>query len=271
MTHTRNFFVALALAFAALVPGAAQTSAADGGTGTHGAQVIAHRGAWNGSDAPQNSRASLCHALTMDIYGSETDVWLTTDGELFVNHDPTREGLRLEDSSSRQVKALRLANGESLPRLADFLSILKASSSPVRLVLEVKPHSTPQRNAAAARAAVKAVGEAGLQAKVEYISFSLDACKAICEADPEALVAYLNGDMAPADLKPLGIRAIDYNQGVLRKHPEWVKEAHDLGMTVNVWTVDKVSAMAEMTELGTDFITTNKPAVAARLREVYGQ
>lgn len=270
MAHTRNILRTLALALVASVMGAAPACAAQTDGDTHGAQVIAHRGAWNDSDAPQNSRASLCHALTMDIYGSETDVWLTTDGELYVNHDPTRDGLRLEDASSRQVTALRLANGESLPRLSDFLNILKASTSAVRLVLEVKPHSTAQRNNDAGRAAVKAVREAGLQQKVEYISFSLDACKAICQADPSAIVAYLNGDMAPAELKPLGIQAIDYNQSVLRKHPEWVKQAHDLGMTVNVWTVNKVSAMAEMTELGVDFITTNKPATAAQLREVYG-
>ena len=26
---------------------------------------------------------------------------------------------------------------------------------------------------------------------------------------------------------------------MIKKHPEWIKEAHDLGLKVNVWTVDE--------------------------------
>ena len=46
---------------------------------------------------------------------------------------------------------------------------------------------------------------------------------------------------------------------VIKKHPEWVKQAHDLGLKVNVWTVNKEEDMQAMLDLGVDFITTNNP------------
>ena len=38
----------------------------------------------------------------------------------------------------------------------------------------------------------------------------------------------------------------------------WIKEAHDLGMVVNVWTVDNASDMLLYISKGVDFITTNE-------------
>ena len=36
-----------------------------------------------------------------------------------------------------------------------------------------------------------------------------------------------------------GCTGLDYHYRVFQKNPDWVKKAHDLGLTVNVWTVDK--------------------------------
>ena len=38
-----------------------------------------------------------------------------------------------------------------------------------------------------------------------------------------------------------------------------MKKAHDLGMTVNVWTVNTPEKALEMLELGVDYITTDEP------------
>ena len=47
----------------------------------------------------------------------------------------------------------------------------------------------------------------------------------------------------------------------MRAHPEWVKESHDLGLEVNVWTVDTFEDLDYFTGLGVDFVTTNEPAL----------
>lgn len=47
----------------------------------------------------------------------------------------------------------------------------------------------------------------------------------------------------------------------LPKHPEWIKECHDLGMKVNAWTVNEAKDMEWLISQGVDFITTNEPVV----------
>ena len=46
---------------------------------------------------------------------------------------------------------------------------------------------------------------------------------------------------------------------------EWIKEAHDLGLKVNVWTVDKAEDMKWLIDQKVDFITTNEPTVAQEI------
>lgn len=236
-----------------------------------GAQVIAHRGVWNNSDASQNSVASLNAALAMKVYGSETDVWSTTDGHLMINHDATINGINIENSTYDQVKDQKLKNGETISQLQDFLNILKTSTSPTKLVLEQKEHSSDARNEAVAQAIVAAVNAAGVQDKVEYISFSLAACKTFAKYAPGVRVAYLKGGMAPADLHKDGITGLDYHIAEFRAHPEWVKQAHDLGMSTNVWTVDAPKDMAYITNLGIQFVTTNKSAEATIIKAYYDE
>jgi glycerophosphoryl diester phosphodiesterase len=51
----------------------------------------------------------------------------------------------------------------------------------------------------------------------------------------------------------------------LKKNPHWVKEAHDLGLKVNVWTVNTSDGIREMLDLKVDFITTDEPLLAGEL------
>lgn len=100
-------------------------------------EVIAHRGCWKATGVPQNSRASLRASMGEGCYGSETDIWLTTDGKLVVNHDAKRDGLTLQDATYSQCSMMKLSNGESLPVLSDFLQILKDSDSKTKLIIEI--------------------------------------------------------------------------------------------------------------------------------------
>jgi glycerophosphoryl diester phosphodiesterase len=106
---------------------------------------------------------------------------------------------------------------------------------------------------------VKMVKKMNLEEQVEYIAFSLNVCEQLVKHTPDSEIAYLNGDIAPAELKKKGINGIDYNQNVLFKHPEWVKEAQQLGMKVNVWTVNKVENIQKFIDMKVDYITTDQP------------
>ena len=82
---------------------------------------------------------------------------------------------------------------------------------------------------------------------------------------PKNVVEYLGGEIAPAELHKMGISGIDYEYPVFYEHPEWIEEAHKLGMVVNTWTVNKEEDMRKLLELGVDQITTNEPELAQRL------
>ena len=228
-------------------------------------QTIAHRGEWRSEGSAQNSRTSLQRALDLNIFGSEIDIWLTTDGHVMVNHDAKYQGISLQDTTFAACKKLRLSNGERMPELKHLLKILKKSKSPTRLIVEVKPHRDPQRSRDCAAAAVKAIRKRGLEARVMYISFSIEACQTIHALAPDAEVAYLEGDRTPEELHRMGLTGIDFHISKFKAHPEWVSEAHQLGMNVNVWTVDSPDDIRAMQALGVDFITTNEPALCERI------
>ena len=91
------------------------------------------------------------------------------------------------------------------------------------------------------------------------------ACQAFAKLMPDNQVEYLEGDLSPAEVKEKGLNGVDYHYQVFFDHPEWVEEAHKLGMIVNTWTVDKEEDIRRVLELGVDQVTTNEPELAQRL------
>lgn len=224
-------------------------------------KVVAHRGYWRTDGSAQNSITSLQKAAAIGCYGSEFDVWITVDGVPVVNHDATINGIQIQDATYAELMNHRLSNGEFLPTLQQYLQE-GAKLKGCQLILEIKPHSTPLRDERAVQRVLELVHMLGLQKQTEYISFSLHACKYLHELEPKAKVAYLNGELSPKQVKELGLTGIDYEQGVFKRHPEWLEEAQKNGVEVNVWTVDGEEALSHHAKLkGIDIITTNDPEV----------
>lgn len=226
---------------------------------TAGAQeVICHRGYWDAEGSAQNSLRSLVKADSIGAWGSEFDVWMTADGVLVVNHDASYNGVTIETAKWKQLKDMRLKNGERLPTLEQMLNCGKALKT--RLVVEMKPHTSREQELEAARKIVKMVKKMNLEDRVEYITFSLQGMKNLKELAPEGTpVYYLNGELSPSQLAEMGMAGIDYSIRVMRDHPQWIDEAHALGMKVNVWTVNSDRDMEWCIHYGVDFITTNAP------------
>ena len=179
-----------------------------------------------------------------------------------VNHDASYNGVTIKDATSAQCKNLKLSNGENMPELTDFLAMIAAEdwkNDTTKLIIEIKDHGNDELNTLAAQACVSAVYEADVADRVEYISFSITACKALHEADTEAKVAYLSGDKTPDELSGMGLTGLDYTLDRYTSNPTWIKEARDLEMTTNVWTIDGTDDIVKSNNLGIDFITTNNP------------
>lgn len=224
-------------------------------------KIVAHRGYWRTDGSAQNSITSLQKAAAVGCYGSEFDVWLTADGVPVVFHDATIDGIRIEDTTFATLMNHRLQNGEFIPTLQQYL----AEGSKIegcQLILEIKPHRNEVRDKRIADMCVELVRTLGLEKKTEYISFSKVVCQRLHEITPDSKVAYLNGELAPAQIKEMGLTGIDYNEKVFVKHPEWLQEAKQLGVEVNVWTVDGEENLRHHVNLeGVDLITTNDPEI----------
>ena len=224
-------------------------------------KIVAHRGYWRTDGSAQNSITSLQKAAAVGCYGSEFDVWLTADGVPVVFHDATIDGIRIEDTTFATLMNHRLQNGEFIPTLQQYLTEGSRIEG-CQLILEIKPHRNEVRDKRIADMCVELVRTLGLEKKTEYISFSKVVCQRLHEISPESKVAYLNGELAPAQIKEMGLTGIDYNEKVFVKHPEWLQEAKQLGVEVNVWTVDGEENLRHHVNLeGVDLITTNDPEI----------
>ncbi len=231
-------------------------------------EIIAHRGFWKTDGSAQNSIAALMKADSVRVYGSEVDIWLSSDGIPVVNHDAdvTLDGEKLivQDTPASILRKVKLANGEPLPTMEEYLDAFSQCKH-TKLIIEFKTHRAKEREDELAEKVINMVHKRGLQDRVEYISFGINFVQQVRKLDPNAPVYYLNGDLSPGVLATMGLSGFDYHFNVLYQKPEWVKEAHALGQKVNVWTVNKPEDIQKTIDLKVDYITTDEPLLVKEI------
>ncbi len=226
-------------------------------------KIVAHRGYWDCAGSAQNSITSLMLSDKIGCYGAEFDVHLTKDNVIVVHHDPNVGKIDIQTSDYKALKKATLKNGETIPTLEQYLDAGKNLNC--KLVLEIKQQKMQSHEDSLVRQAVDMVKAKGLLDKTVWISFSGKACELIHQLLPDAHIQYLNGDWDPKTAKAKGMSGIDYEQKIMALHPEWIKESHDLGLVVNVWTVNDLNVINDFIKAGVDFITTNAPVEALKL------
>jgi len=222
-------------------------------------QIIAHRGVWQAEGSAQNSIKSLKLAQKEGVYGSEFDVRMTKDLFLVVNHDPDINGVVIDSTDYKELRKQKLKNGEKLPSLREYLIQGKKNPS-VKLILEIKEIPDAFKEILTIEKTLEEIKEFDFGDQIQYISFSLYACKLIKEKMPNAVVLYLKGDLSPAQVKAAGLDGLDYHYSVFQKHPNWLKESKELHLITNVWTVDDRQIYEWLKSEDVDFITTNRAA-----------
>lgn len=106
----------------------------------------AHRGL-HGGTIPENSLSAYSKAIELG-YGIEIDVQLSSDGEIFVFHDPTLTRMcgvnkKLSEMTSAEIKQLRLLGTyEHIPTLSEVLELVDAR---VPLLIEVKYYAETKK------------------------------------------------------------------------------------------------------------------------------
>lgn len=231
-------------------------------------QIVAHRGFWKTEGSAQNSLTALLKANEIKVYGSEMDIWLSSDGIPVVFHDAyvdlDNKKLRVQDTPVDILTQVKLSNGENLPTLENYLDTFEGCHD-TKLIIEFKKHRTKYQEDELVEKVLKLIRDRGLQNRVEFISFGLNFVVKTIHLDPMAKVYYLSGDLSPKVISEIGAAGIDYNVAVIKKRPDWVKESHDLGLKVNVWTVNDLEDIQQMIDLNVDYITTDEPLLVRKI------
>lgn len=200
--------------------------------------------------------------------GVELDVHASADGVLVVHHDAAAEGFGvLAERSFGEIRAALAfvpTLDEVLDACAGMLVNIEIKNSP-----DDADFDPAER---VADAVVELVRARGLHDSVLVSSFHLPTIDRIHALDPELATGYLFV-LEPAVLDAAetaaarGHRAIHPFFGVLGegRAAEVVGRAHELGLDVNVWTVNGEDDMVRLAAAGVDAIMTDQPDVARRV------
>jgi glycerophosphoryl diester phosphodiesterase len=214
--------------------------------------VFAHRGCTDGF--AENTIDAFVEAKRLGADGVELDVRLTADGALAVHHDA-------EVPSQGVVAELTVADlPASVPLLGDVLAACEG------MVVNVEIKNAPQDpgfdpTEAVAGLTAAAIAESGWTERVIVSSFQVATLRAVQAADGRLALGALWGfgddpGAALAEAAEAGFRAV--HPFVSFVTPALVDRAHDLGLAVNVWTVNSPEDLRAMVALGVDAVITDR-------------
>jgi glycerophosphoryl diester phosphodiesterase len=214
--------------------------------------VFAHRGCTDGFT--ENTIDAFAEARRLGADGVELDVRLTADGGLAVHHDAEVPGLGV-------IAELGVADLPAhVPLLADVLAVCEG------MVVNVEIKNAPQDpgwdpGEAVAPLTAAAIEEAGWTARVIVSSFQPATLRAVQAADGRLALGALWGiaaepEPALAEAAAAGFAAV--HPFVLSVDAALVRRAHELGLAVNVWTVNAVHDLRAMVAAGVDTVITDR-------------
>jgi glycerophosphoryl diester phosphodiesterase len=231
-----------------------------------GPAVLAHRGAR--TVAPENTLEAFRIALEQHADGVELDVHRTIDDGLVVHHDADAAGLGVLAAVSRD--AIRAARPD-IPTLAEVLDACVGSL--VNIEIKNLPGDADYDDTdRAAELVVELLAARSRRDDVIVSSFNLVTVNRVRRLDehiPTAFLVMLGID--PFDALRLcadhGHAALHPFAGMLNGDdgPAIVERADELGLAVNVWTVNEETEMRRLAVAGVDGIITDVPDVARRV------
>ena len=221
--------------------------------------VLGHRGA--SAYAGDNTLDAFRLAVVQGADGIETDIRLTTDGVMVLHHEPNEDGFGVfAEHSFEEVRA-------ALPEIPTIDEMLGATDD-MLLNLEIKndaaqPDYDPHQRAAAT--VVDWIDEQGLHDRVVVSSFNPETVIRVRVLDDRIVTGQLldhrtNPDTVLAKVAACGHQwVLPYHQWLRVGGAGIIDEAHNLGLAVGTWTVDKPSRIRALAGDGIDAVITNDP------------
>jgi glycerophosphoryl diester phosphodiesterase len=238
--------------------------------------AFAHRGGAvdESGIALENTMFAFQQAVDLGFRYLETDAHVSSDGVLVAAHDPTLERTTdgtgvIEDHTYDELAKLKVGGREAIPRFEDVLTTWPNA----RLNVDAK---TPE----AVGLLAQLIHRHRAWDRVCVASFSAPSVYRLRrELGPRVATALTWIEIAWLKWAPgRGVRGGLLRSGqaaqVPPRHrfgidvltPAFVSRAHDLGKTVNVWTINDAAQMHRVLDLGADGVFTDRLDI---LREVF--
>lgn len=228
-------------------------------------QVWAHRGARR--QAPENTVAAFRLARDLGADGVELDIRRSADDELVVHHDAKARGIGiLAEAPFAAVRARR----PEIPTLEEALDAC------VGMLVNVEVKNLPgdpdfDPGDRIVGLLVDALARRAHADNVVVSSFNLatvDRFREHATGSPTALLALRGFD-------PLAAVTVAAERGHAALHPNvWgltgpvaaavTTKAHELGLALNVWTVNRAATVRRLSRVGVDAVVTDVPDTALR-------
>ena len=215
---------------------------------------IGHRGAK--AYEPENTLRSFTKAIELGVDAVELDARRTREGEVVVIHDAkvdkTTNGKgSVSDLTLNEIKQLVTDKGERIPTLDEALDFLDKK---VKILIELKETGLEEK-------VLGLIHEKGLEKNVIIVSFQEEALRKVRELDDEVdtgliYVRHRNPIKAALDL------GAKYLLSLYRfTHTANVKKAHENGLKMIVWTINKQEEVLEYVKKGVDGIASDRPDI----------
>ena len=230
--------------------------------------VIAHRGA--SADAPENTLAALELAIYEGADWVEIDVQETREGAVVVIHDSDLKkiggsGLKVFEASLAELQGVDIGSWKhpsfSDQRVPTLQQVLGLCKNRINILIELKYYGREERLEERVAALVEF---AGMQDQIMMMSLSYPGIQKMKAIQPDWKVGLLSsvamGDITRLDADFFAINANFASRSL-------IKRAHKRNREVMVWTVNDPISISAMMSKGADGIITDKPGLAAKIRE----
>lgn len=247
------------------------------------AEIVAHRGA--SGDAPETTLAAYRLALAMGADHVEMDIHMLRDGTLVAIHDPdvdrTTNGKgQISELTLAELKTLDAGSwfnqvhpekarpeyvGLKVPTVQEVMDLVKESA--MGCYIEIKDPERYPPNLEAELLTL--VYKNGLEKRTRILSFnarSIGKVKALDASIPTALLISGRSKSPVEDTLRVSANELAIRHGLATA--QIVDAAHEKGLSLAVWTVDREQDMKRMMRIGADCLITNYPD---RLRRVFGK
>lgn len=225
-------------------------------------KMIAHRGFRNVE--VENTLQAFNYASKTSVYGIENDVHLTKDGKFIVIHDHDLKRLAgiesditIEEMTFEECRNVALIGKNGVPdanyRMAtveEYITACKEGGK--QAILEIKDIDAKNSERLA-----KFVDELGYLDNTTFISFQEYALEGVRNYNANQSVQFLTSNF-DIDLIPKLVKNkwdLDIQYKALTK--ERIDALHELGITVNCWTVNEKDVAELLVYWGIDMITSD--------------